>query len=293
MFSLVTLLVHLFLSLPSAWLVQASGFTTYRQLVEGANNDYNVAYQPLDRSDTLFVNVQILPNGSDHTCLWNDFTAMCNNHAGKNISVIPRMRYGKADGSITPEPDDANIIISDLNDWIGVLNSTSSIINIPIVQAGVLGQYGEWHHGPFCKDAGASSSSASLALKQKIVDGLLSTGVAQVALRNPRDHHVLAPNITAVTIHDDCIMAQGANGNDSGTFVEGDGQSWAYWKSYTQNVARINGGFGGEGCEDDPTNHNRYNWTDWATVCSTGSNGLITYINNMQISYLNCVKRRD
>lgn len=285
MFPLAALLVPLFLCFPSAWLVQASGFTTFKQLVEGANNTWNVAYLPLDRSDTLFVNVQILPNGSDHTALWNDFMTMCNNHAGKNISVIPRMRYGNADGSVTPEPSDANIIISDLNGWIGVLNSTSSIINIPLVQAGVLGPWGEWHDGPFCQVAGASSSSASLALKQQIVNGLLSTGVAQVALRNPLDHHALAPNLAAVTIHDDCIMAQGANGSDTGTFLDGDGQTAAYWKSYTQQVARINGGFGGEGCQD--TSAAGYNWTDYATVCSTGSNGLMAYINNMQISYLN------
>ena len=168
-----------------------------------------------------------------------------------------------------------------------MLNSTSSIINIPLVQAGVLGQWGEWHSGPFCNVSGASSPPASLALKQQIVNGLLSTGVAQVALRNPLDHHVLAPNLTAVTIHDDCIMAQGANGSDTGTFLDGDGQTAAYWKSYTQQVARINGGFGCEGCLAANTDKNPYNWTDYAAVCSTGSNGLITYINNMQISYLN------
>ena len=252
MFPLAALLVPLFLCFPSAWLVQASGFTTYKQLVEGADNAWNVAYHPLDRSDTLFVNVQILPNGSDHTALWNDFKTMCNNHAGKNISVIPRMRYGNADGSATPEPSDANLILSDLNAWIGVLNSTSSIIDIPIVQAGVLGLWGEWHSGPFCQVAGASSSSASLAMKQQIVNGLLSTGVARVALRSPLDHRVLAPSLTAVTIHDDCIMAQGPNGSDTGTFPEGgDGQTMAYWRSYTQQVARINGGFGGERCQDD------------------------------------------
>ena len=101
MFPLAALIVSLFLCFPSAWLVQASGFTTYRELFEGANNAWNVAYRPLDRSDTLFVNVQILPNGSNHTALWNDFMAMCNNYAGKNISVIPRMRYGYANGSVT------------------------------------------------------------------------------------------------------------------------------------------------------------------------------------------------
>ena len=45
-----------------------------------------------------------------------------------------------------------------------------------------------------------------------------------------------------------------------------------------------NNGYGGEGCEDT------YKWEDYEQLC--GSNGLVKYINDFQMGYLN-VSTRD
>jgi hypothetical protein len=61
------------------------------------------------------------------------------------VSVIPRVRYGNSDGSVTVEPADQTIILDDASTWASVFSNISSTIQIPVIQAGFLGTWGEWH----------------------------------------------------------------------------------------------------------------------------------------------------
>ena len=278
MHSKISLFSSILIPLASA-ATSFTGFTTFKQLTEGADNSDQIAYYAPSKSSTLFVNVQILPDGSDHSDIWTDFKSLASNYAAHKIAIIPRVRYGTSDGNITPEPSDANVIAADVLGWASLLNSTKSFVTYPIVQAGFLGQWGEWHDGPFCQVAGAGSDSASLAVKKDVVSELVKTGI-KVAVRTPEDHAVLTGGVksTSVTIHNDCIFAEGPGGADEGTFVQTDGHNAAYWQAYTKKVAG-NNGYGGEGCEDT------YDWSDYTQLC--GSNGLVKYINDYQMAYLN------
>jgi len=260
-------------------LALSSGFTTYIEIDEGQDNSASIAYRAPHLSSTLFVYVQIQP-GAPHTQVFSDFTTLCDNYAGRNISVIPRVRYGDPGGAVLAEPRDPAQIDADVRQWVGVLSAARTVIDIPIVQAGFLGRGGEWHDGPFCAAQGRDGSAASLAVKRRVVRALQAAG-AKVALRYPSDHHALFANSSAVTLHDDCIFADGPAGDDEGTYpTDGD---QAMFKEYARRVAGDNG-FGGEPCQD--TASGGFGW-DTATVCSAGSNGLIAYINRYKISYLN------
>ena len=101
----------------------------------------------------------------------------------------------------------------------------------------------------------------------------------KVALRYPRDHQALFPGDRAVTLHNDCIFNGGPDGHDGGTFPVGDRQTWV---DYTRQVAGGNT-FGGEGCNQ--AGDSTYDWTNWTDLC--GDNGLVPYIEQFQIAYLN------
>ena len=100
-----------------------------------------------------------------------------------------------------------------------------------------------------------------------------------MALRYPRDHQALFPDDRAVTLHDDCIFNGGPDGYDGGTFPEGDRQTWV---DYTKRVAGGNT-FGGEGCNQ--AGDSTYDWSNWTDLC--GADGLVPYIEQFQIAYLN------
>jgi hypothetical protein len=116
-----------------------------------------------------------------------------------------------------------------------------------------------------------------------VVQTLQASGI-KVALRYPLDHMALFPNDRSVTLHDDCIFDGGADGSDGGTFPTDDRQTWV---DYAIQVAGGNT-FGGEGCAD--AGDAAYDWYDWDDLC--GSNGLVAYINSLQLAYLNvsCIK---
>jgi len=123
--------------------VTAIGFTTYAQILEDTDNSGTIAYSALDRSNTLFLYIQIIA-GSDHSQIIQDFQALSQNYGSQGVSVIPRVRYGNSDGSIATEPDES-ILMSDVSTWASVFSGVSNTINIPVIQAGFLGQWGEWH----------------------------------------------------------------------------------------------------------------------------------------------------
>ncbi|RYP78988.1 hypothetical protein DL770_006783 [Monosporascus sp. CRB-9-2] len=256
----------------------AIGFATYKEIREGSDNSEAIAYSPLDRSHTLFLYIQIIA-GWDHMQIINDFKTLAQNYGSSGMSVIPRVRYGNPDGSVTTEPSDQALILDDVETWAGVFSEVSGTIQIPVIQAGFLGLWGEWHSGPFCQAQGTDDSSANLDVKRQVVEALRQGSGHKVALRYPRDHQALSPGDRGVTLHNDCIFNGGPDGYDGGTFPAGDRQTWV---DYTKQVASGNT-YGGEGCNQ--AGDSTYDWSDWADLC--GSNGLVSYINEFQIAYMN------
>ena len=134
--------------------------------------------------------------------------------------------------------------------------------------------------GPYCQAQGTDDTPANQQVKKQVVQGLQASGL-KVAVRTPKDHQAISANDRKLTIHNDCMMAQGPNGSDGGTFPDNDRATWV---AYTKKVAASNV-YGGEPC--DLGGANAYPWTNYDTVCSSGSDGLVAYINDFQISYLN------
>jgi hypothetical protein len=133
--------------------------------------------------------------------------------------------------------------------------------------------------GHFCPGKGIYETNANIAAKSSIVEALLAIG-PKIALRYPQDHSVLGyEKNRRVTIHNDCIFNNGPGGDDGGTFPTEDIETWS---DYLKDVASGNT-YGGEPCNQ--AEGSGYNWNDFANVC--GDNGLITYIHEFEVSYLN------
>jgi hypothetical protein len=124
--------------------VSAIGFSTYAQIVEGTDNSGQVTYSKPDRSTTLFLYIQITPDGADHSAIVNDFNTLAQNYGSQGVALIPRVRYGYSDGSVTTEPDES-ILMNDVSTWAAVFSNITGTVDIPVIQAGFLGEWGEWH----------------------------------------------------------------------------------------------------------------------------------------------------
>lgn len=126
-------------------MVKAIGFSTYKDILQNRDNSAQIAYNSLPpRSHTLFLYIQIIA-GSDHSSIIQDFKALVSNYGPHGVSIIPRVRYGNADGSVTTEPTDQGIILKDVSEWAQVFSEVTAQIDIPVIQAGFLGPWGEWH----------------------------------------------------------------------------------------------------------------------------------------------------
>jgi hypothetical protein len=124
--------------------VSAIGFSTYAQIVEGADNSGTIAYSKPDRSNTLFLYIQITPDGADHSAIVGDFNTLAENYGSQGVAVIPRVRYGYSDGSVATEPDES-ILMNDVSTWAAAFSNITGTVDIPVIQAGFLGEWGEWH----------------------------------------------------------------------------------------------------------------------------------------------------
>lgn len=123
------------------------GFTTYKEIDEGVDNSGEIAYSGLfSRSSTLFLYIQITPDGADHTDIIDDFKTLAQNFGNQGVSVIPRVRYGWPNGTIATEPEES-ILMNDVSTFATVFQGITGTINIPVIQAGFLGEWGEWHVG--------------------------------------------------------------------------------------------------------------------------------------------------
>jgi hypothetical protein len=120
------------------------GFTSYKEIIAGADNSDAITYTELDRSSTLFLNIQIVA-GEDNAAVIDDFRTLCENYGAQNVSVIPRVRYGTADGSMALEPEDSSQVLADVATWAEVFAGVKGTIDIPVLQAGFLGAWAEWH----------------------------------------------------------------------------------------------------------------------------------------------------
>ncbi|RYO87404.1 hypothetical protein DL762_004234 [Monosporascus cannonballus] len=238
----------------------AIGFATYTEIREGSDNSEAIAYRPLGRSDTLFLYIQIIA-GWDHVQVSDDFKTPAQNYGSNGVSVIPRVRYGNPDGSVITEPSDRALILDDVETWAGV--------------------FSEVIRGPFCQAQGTDDSSANLDVKRQVVEALGQGSGHKVALRYPRDHQALFPGDRGVTLHNDCVFSGGPDGYDGGTFPAGGPPDLG---RLHQAVASGNT-YGGEGCNQ--AGDSTYGWSDWADLC--GSDGLVPYINEFQIAYMNSV----
>lgn len=128
-------------------LAQGLGFTTYNDILENRDNSGQIAYNSLpSRSNTLFLYIQIIA-GADHSAIVQDFKTLVTNYGRQGVSVIPRVRYVLADGSVTTEPTDQDLILRDVAQWAQIFAEASQEIDIPVIQAGFLGPWGEWHVG--------------------------------------------------------------------------------------------------------------------------------------------------
>lgn len=58
------------------------GFITYKEIKEGFDNSGAIGYSALDRSDTLFLYIQIVA-GEDHAALLDDFKKLSQNYGSK------------------------------------------------------------------------------------------------------------------------------------------------------------------------------------------------------------------
>ncbi|KAM0268383.1 hypothetical protein ACHAQH_010007 [Verticillium albo-atrum] len=244
------------------------GFTTYKEIREGSDNSDAIRYYELNRSNSLFLYVQIIA-GQDHSDLIQDFKTLCRNYGAAGVSVIPRVRYGDAAGNFVTEPDDVHQVLTDVLTWGKVFSEASASIDMPVVQAGFLGLWGEWHSGPL---------SENLKVKDAIVTNLMAFGL-NVAIRYPRDHMALFGGDRTVTIHNDCIFNGGPDGYDGGSFPASDRQAWV---DYTKQIASGNI-YGGEPCNQ--AGDSTYDWEDYDDLC--GPNGLAAYIDEFRIAYLN------
>lgn len=141
------LLKNLALSVVLQRTVAAVGFTTYKEIDEERDNSGEIAYSELfSRSSTLFLYIQITPDGADHSDIIDDFTTLTQNYGSRGVSVIPRVRYGWPNGTIATEPEES-ILMKDVSIFATVFQSITGTIIIPVIQAGFLGEWGEWHVG--------------------------------------------------------------------------------------------------------------------------------------------------
>ena len=119
------------------------GFSTYEIIFEGQDNSGTVAYSST-YSDTLFLYIQINA-GQDHSAIISDFETLCQNYGSQGVSVVPRVCYQEpGTTTISTEPSVATLL-PEVSQFAQVFEAVTEYINIPVVQAGFLGQYGEWH----------------------------------------------------------------------------------------------------------------------------------------------------
>jgi len=157
---------------------------------------------------------------------------------------------------------DLNTIQKDIATLAPVLKTNSDVIYV--IQSGMLGQgWGEWWGSNLAPDDDRIFTDPNVTMaKKSVVNGWLATGLP-VQIRYPREHFMLGyGDNPQVGLHDDCILAQGEGGADSGTFDK-PSCHWGNttclqtgWDWNQLNISQhwtqthIKGVMGGESCSD-------------------------------------------
>jgi len=143
-----------------------------------------------------------------------------------------------------------------------LLRTNSDVIYV--IQAGLLGQgWGEWWGSNLAPDDNRVFTDPNVTLAKKaVIDAWKATGLP-VQIRYPRDTYIIKEGEDPqVGMHDDCILAQGDGGADSGTFDKPSciwsdtaclqtGWDWNQLnKSQSWAQVHIKGIMGGESCSD-------------------------------------------
>jgi len=175
-------------------------------------------------------------------------------------ALIIRFFYGTV---AAPESGEADFptIQRDLATFAPIVQNNSDVIYV--IQAGFLGQgWGEWWGSNLAPDDDRVFTDPNVKVaKRAVVNAWKSTGLP-VQVRYPRENFMLFADDPQVGVHDDCILAQGTGGPDSGTFDKPScawadntcrqtGWWWNEWsKAQNWTQAHDKGIFGGESCSD-------------------------------------------
>jgi hypothetical protein len=133
-------------------MVSASlGFAIYRELRSNPSgssppydNNEQIEETYMPSSDTVFMYIQII-EGFDQSQIIEDFQRFARLQGERHIKVIPRVRYGKRNGDYSVEPKNWTTVMEDVKRWTKVFTDAQADIEIPVIQAGFLGLWGEWH----------------------------------------------------------------------------------------------------------------------------------------------------
>lgn len=125
------------------------GIAIYRELrsnpeASDHNNQAEIDDVELPYSSTVFLYIQII-EGYNQSQVIKDFREFARVHGAQGNKVIPRVRYGGNGGEEVVEPKNWNTIMEDVKRWTQIFKEVQDDIEIPIIQAGFLGRWGEWH----------------------------------------------------------------------------------------------------------------------------------------------------
>lgn len=133
--------------------------------------------------------------------------------------------------------------------------------------------------GYFCLGKGIYEINVNIVVKSLIVEVLLVIGF-KIVFCYFQDYSVLGYEKNCwVMIYNDCIFNNGLGGDDGGIFLMEDIEIWF---DYFKDVV-LGNIYGGEFCNQ--VEGFGYNWNDFVNVC--GDNGLIIYIYEFEVLYLN------
>jgi len=220
----------------------------------GTFDDAVAAGVPLMR-----VYVHIPKDNSNRSVTINSLNKLFDSTRKAGGGLILRFYYGT---SCCSGEADITTIQQDLNVFVPILKSNADIIYV--IQAGILGQgWGEWWGSNLAPDDDRIFTDPNVTFaKHLVVNTWKMTGLP-VQIRYPRENYMLKyADDPQIGMHDDCILAQGDGGPDSGTFDKPSCE-WAdttcrqtgwYWNEWSKaqnwTQAHIKGVIGGESCSD-------------------------------------------
>lgn len=153
-----------------------------------------------------------------------------------NISIIFRAAYGFHEASV--EPKDISIVCEHIKEISKVLNKYADTINV--VQAGFLGDYGEWHHSIFLQGTEEEMKESRLQILKAWEENL--DNAIEVAVRRPRFiREAQAANILSgrLAFHNDALLS---TDSDMGTYDDKNYTREEELKWCSKNLIQVSNG---------------------------------------------------